>query len=258
MFSIFKRVISSSSYLSVSAIFLSLVLASTAVANPFYAPPPPTDDAPIFSGDAELGFTHLSGNTNSQTLIGKTRLTWLTGDFTHSLRGEVRNVSKDGETSAEQYLVAGRERYDFNGPHYVFGFARWEKDRFAGYDQQLSVIGGYGRQLLEGSRHSLSLEAGPGYRNDRLREADNEQLAVAYTALAYHWGFSDYADIEQEMSVEYTQENTTGRSLTALTARLNSRMSLRLSHEIKHNSQPPDDASERTDNTTSASLLYHW
>lgn len=229
-----------------------------AFANPFYAPPPPQDGTPMFSGDAELGFTHLSGNTDSQTLIGKTRLTWLTGDITHSLRGEVRNVTKDGETSAEQYLLAGRERYDFNGPHYLFGFARWEKDRFAGYDQQLSVIGGYGRQLLEGSRHSLSLEAGPGYRHDRLRDEDNDRLAVAYSALAYRFGFSNYADVEQEMSVEYTDQNTTSRSLTALTARLNSRMSLRLSHEIKHNSQPPDDASERTDNTTSASLLYHW
>ena len=227
-------------------------------ASPFYAPPPPQEDAPVFSGDAELGFTHLSGNTNSQTLIGKTRLTWLTGKFTYSLRGEVRNVSKDNETSAEQYLVAGRERYELDGPHYLFGFARWEKDRFAGYDQQLSAIGGYGRQILENDTHVFSLEAGPGYRHDRLREHGDYRLAVAYTALDYHWFFSDYADIEQEMSLEYTDQNTTSRSLTALTARLNSKLSLRLSHEIKHNSQPPDDTSERTDNTTSASLLYRW
>ncbi|WP_447554488.1 DUF481 domain-containing protein [Vreelandella sp. EE22] len=228
------------------------------MANPFYAPPPPEDSSPGFSGDAELGFTHLSGNTDSQTLIGKTRLTWLTGDLTHSLRGEVRNVTKDGETSAEQYLLAGRERFDFNGPHYLFGFARWEKDRFAGYDQQFTVIGGYGRQLLSGETHSLSLEAGPGYRSDRLRDDDDERLAVAYSALAYRLGFSEYTEFEQEMSVEYTDENTTSRSLTALTARVSARISMRLSHEIKHNSQPPEDASERTDNTTSASLLYRW
>jgi putative salt-induced outer membrane protein len=229
-----------------------------AYANPFYAPPPPQEDAPVFSGDAELGFTRLSGNTDSQTLIGKTLLTWLTGNFTYSLRGEVRNVTKDDETSAEQYLVAGRERYELDGPHYLFGFARWEKDRFAGYDQQLSAIGGYGRQILESNTHLLSLEAGPGYRHDRLREHGDYRLAVAYTALDYHWFFSDYADIQQEMSFEYTDQNTTSRSLTALTARLNSKLSLRLSHEIKHNSQPPDDTSERTDNTTSASLLYRW
>ncbi|MGO1427013.1 MAG: DUF481 domain-containing protein [Halomonas sp.] len=231
---------------------------TTAYANPFYAPPPPEEDAPVFSGDAELGFTHLSGNTNSQTLIGKTLLTWLTGKFTYSLRGEVRTVSKDNETSAEQYLVAGRERYELDGPHYLFGFARWEKDRFAGYDQQLSAIGGYGRQILENDTHALSLEAGPGYRHDRLRGYDDERLMVTYTALDYRWGFSDYADIQQEMSVEYTDQNTTSRSLTALTARLNAKLSLRLSHEIKHNSQPPDDTSERTDSTTSASLLYRW
>lgn len=231
---------------------------ATAYANPFYGPPPPPDDAPVFSGNAELGFTHLTGNTDSQTLIGKTRLTWLTGKFIYSLRGEVRNVTKDGETSAEQYLLSGRERYELNGPHYLFGFARWEKDRFAGYDQQLSAIGGYGRQILDGDTHTLSLEAGPGYRDDRLRDHDDYRLAVAYTALDYHWIFSDYADIRQEMSVEYTEQNTTSRSLTSLTARLNSKMSLRLSHEIKHNSAPPDDTRERTDTTTSASLLYHW
>lgn len=231
---------------------------TAAYANPFYAPPPPQEDAPVFSGDAELGFTRLSGNTDSQTLIGKTRLTWLTGNFTYSLRGEVRNVSKDDETSAEQYLVAGRERYELDGPHYLFGFARWEKDRFAGYDQQLSAIGGYGRQILKNDTHVFSLEAGPGYRHDRLREHGDYRLAVAYTALDYHWFFSDYADIQQEMSFEYTDQNTTSRSLTALTARLNSKLSLRLSHEIKHNSQPPDDTSERTDSTTSASLLYRW
>lgn len=231
---------------------------TAAYASPFYGPPPPPDDAPVFSGDAELGFTHLSGNTNSQTLIGKTRLMWLTGKFTYTLRGEVRNVSKDNETSAEQYLIAGRERYELEGPHYLFGFARWEKDRFAGYDQQLSAIGGYGRQILENSTHTLSLEAGPGYRHDRLRDYDDERLMVTYTALDYRWGMSDYADIEQEMSLEYTDQNITSRSLTALTARLNSKLSLRLSHEVKHNSQPPDETSERTDSTTSASLLYRW
>ena len=70
---------------------------------------------------------------------------------------------------------------------------------------------------------------------------------MAYTALDYRYRLSDYADIAQEMSVEYTDANTTGRSLTALTARLNARLSLRLSYEVKHNSQPPEDASERTD-----------
>lgn len=239
-------------------IVLSGLWGPPGLASPFLAPSPPSEDAPVFSGDAELGYNQLTGNTNSETLIGKARLQWLTGDLTHSLRGEVRHVSKEGDTSAEQYVAAARERFDFNGPHYLFGFARWEKDRFAGYDQQLTAIGGYGRQILDNENHALSLEAGPGYRHDRLREHGTERLGVAYSAFDYRWSFADYADVRQEVSVEYTRQNVTSRSLTALTARLNSKLSLRLSHEIKHNSEPPEDAETRSDTTTSASLLYHW
>lgn len=227
-------------------------------ASVFYAPPQPSEDTPDFSVEAELGYTHLSGNTDSQTLIGKSRLTWLTGRSTHTLRGEVRNVTRDGDTSAEQYLLSGRERYDFHGPHYVFGFARGEKDRFSGYDQQLTAIAGYGRQVLASGTHNLSLETGPGYRHDRISEDENQSLAIVYGALDYLWTLSEYSYVRQEFSVEAADENTTSRSVSSLTARLNSRISLRLSHEAKHNSNPPAMADARTDRTTSVTLLLTW
>lgn len=227
-------------------------------ASPFYAPPPPAEDDAVFSGDMELGFTQLSGNTDSRTLLGKGRLTWLTGDWTHSLRGEVRNVSRGDTTSAEQYLAAWRERYDFDGDHYLFGFARWEKDRFSGYDRQVTAIAGYGRQLLDSDTHRLSVEAGPGYRFDDVEDEESEGLAVAYGAVAYDWQLSPTAAFSQELSLEATSDNSTARSYSALTARINSRMALRLSHEIRRNSQPPGTDTVRRDMTTSASLVYSW
>lgn len=235
-----------------------MAIAGGGQASPFYAPPPPEEHAEGLTGSAELGYTHLSGNTDSQTLIAKGRLTWLTGKWTHTLRGEVRNVSRDDETSAEQYLVAGRERLELEGPHYLFGFARWDRDRFSGYEQQFTTIGGYGRDLIDDERQRLSLEAGPGYRYDRVVDGEDESLGVAYGALAYAWDFSETASLEQELSVEATDANVTSRSLTALTARLNAHLALKLSHEIKDTSHPPEDAEARTDRTTSASLLYNW
>ncbi|RTR03445.1 DUF481 domain-containing protein [Halomonas nitroreducens] len=235
-----------------------LASAGSALASPFYAPPAPEEDAPPWSGETELGFTHLAGNTDSQTLIAKGRLVWLTGPVTHSLRGEIRHVTQDDDTSAEQYLVAMRERYEIEGPHYLFGFARWDKDRFSGYNYQLTTIAGYGRQLLDSDEQSLSLEAGPGYRLDNVRDAPDERLAVLYGAMDYRWKFSDTASFSQELSVEATDDNNTSRSLTSLTARLNDHLALKLSHEIEHNSRPPETAEARTDLTTSASLLFDW
>lgn len=241
---------------------LTLVLllgtSTTTLASPFYAPPLVEEKPHGFSGEAELGYTQLSGNTDSRTLIGKSQLTWLRDRWTHQLRGGVRHVSRDGEASAEQYHLTGRERYDLEGPHYLFGFTRWEKDRFSGYDQQLAAIAGYGRELIGGERHRLSLEAGPGYRHDRIDSEPNASLAVAYGALAWHLEATETTTLDQELSVESTDDNTTSRSLSSLTARLNSRLAMRLSHEIKRNSQPPEEAEARTDHTSRVTLLYSW
>ncbi|GEK72733.1 MULTISPECIES: DUF481 domain-containing protein [Halomonas] len=235
-----------------------LMLAGDTLASPFYAPPVPKEDSPPLTGEAELGFTHLQGNTNSQTLIAKGRLVWLDGAFTHSLRGEARHVTQDEETSAEQYLLAARERYDIEGPHYLFGFARWEDDRFSGYDYQATVIGGYGRQVLDNERHVLSLEAGPGYRVDSVTDEPTRRLGVAYGAMDYRWHLSDTASFAQELSLEGTDRNLTARSLSSLTSRLNEHLALKLSYELKHNTRPPDGATARTDRITNVSLLYDW
>ena len=227
-------------------------------ADLFYAPPAPQEDAPKMSGEAELGYTHLSGNSNSRTLLAKGRLTWLTGRHTHTLRGETRSVQENDETSTEQYLVAGRERYDLQGPHYLFGFGRWEKDRFSGYDYQFTTIGGYGRQWLAGPDHILSTEFGPGYRHDAYVDGKEEDLGLAYAALDYRWDLSEGAYFEQAISTEAATRNTTTRSITSLTAQLNSHLALKMSFELKNNTDPPDDAESNTDRTTSMSLLYSW
>lgn len=235
-----------------------LTVPDSALASPFYAPSPPEGATEGFSGNAEFGYTRLSGNTDSRTLVGKGRITWLTHRWTHSLRGEIRNVSRNGSHSAEHYLAAWRERYSLEGPHYLFGFARWDKDRFSGYDQQFTTIGGYGRILIDRPYQQLSLEAGPGYRHDRLDNGGKTSLAVGYGALAYEWELSTNASVAQELSLEVTDDNNTSRSLSSLIARLNSHLALKLSHEIKDNSRPPEGARSHTDHITAVSLLYDW
>ncbi|GAB2780234.1 YdiY family protein [Halomonas shantousis] len=227
-------------------------------ADVFYAPPAPAEDAPVFSGEAELGFTELSGNSDSRTLIARGRLTWLTGRLTHTLRGEVLRIETNDETSTEQYLVGGRERYELQGPHYLFGFARWEKDRFSGYEYLFTTIAGYGRQVLDGPTHVLSLETGPGYRHEEGHDGTSQDLGIGYGALDYRWNVSQGAYFEQEMSVEGSSSNVTARALSTISAKLNSSLALKFSHELRHNTNPPEDDKAHTDRITAMSILYSW
>ncbi len=152
----------------------------------FYAPPPPSDDSVPFSGAIELGYTALSGNTNTETLLGKGRITWYDQAWTHTTRAEIKNVSDSENTTAEQYLVSQRERYSLgDSPNYLFGLARYEKERFSGYDNQFTAITGYGRQIFDTDLQALSLEAGPGYRYDDYESGGNRHMLLGYLAADY-------------------------------------------------------------------------
>jgi len=234
------------------------LMASPSYAELFYAPPAPDENTPNFSGNAELGYTKLTGNTNTQTLLAKGRLTWLTGRNTHTFRAETRSVQDNGNTTSERYLIGARERYELPDSNYLFGFARWERDRFSGYDSQFTTIGGYGRQLLTGPTHTLSVEAGPGYRHDTYVEGGSGNIALAYSALDYAYNFSDDISFDQELSVEATHISVTTRSLSKITSQLNSHLALRLSYDVRSNTHPPPGAEARTDTTTSVSILYSW
>ncbi|SFC29455.1 putative salt-induced outer membrane protein [Kushneria avicenniae] len=225
----------------------------------FYAPPPPSDDSVPFSGAIELGYTALSGNTNTTTLLGKGRITWYDQAWTHTTRAEVKNVSDQENTTAEQYLVSQRERYSLgDSPNYLFGLARYEKERFSGYNNQFTTIIGYGRQLFDNDLQALSLEAGPGYRFDDYENGGRRHMLLGYLAADYALTLSDTASFIQQFSVEGADDNVTIRSYSAISVAINSSLSLRVSHDIKSNSNPPREADAHTDRTTAASVVYNF
>ncbi|WP_236944274.1 DUF481 domain-containing protein [Kushneria marisflavi] len=225
----------------------------------FYAPPPPSDDAVPFSGAIELGYTALSGNTNTETLLGKGRITWYDQAWTHTTRAEVKNVKDSENTTAEQYLFSQRERYSLgDSPNYLFGLARYEKERFSGYDNQFTTIVGYGRQIFDTDLQALSLEAGPGYRFDDYESGGSRHMLLGYLAADYSISISDTASFIQQFSVEGAEDNVTLRSYSAISVAINSSLALRVSHDIKSNSNPPREADAHTDRTTAASVVYNF
>lgn len=225
----------------------------------FYAPPPPSDDSVPFSGAIELGYTALSGNTNTETLLGKGRITWYDQAWTHTTRAEVKSVSDSENTTAEQYLFSQRERYSLEDSlNYLFGLARYEKERFSGYDNQFTTIVGYGRQLFDTDLQALSLEAGPGYRFDDYENGGSRHMMLGYLAADYSLSLSDTASFIQQFSVEGADDNVTLRSYSAISVAINSSLALRVSHDIKSNSNPPREADAHTDRTTAASVVYNF
>jgi putative salt-induced outer membrane protein len=137
----------------------------------------------------------------------------------------------------------------------MFGRANWRKDRFSGYNTQMSQTAGYGRRLVDTGAHTLNVEVGAGARQSELQDGTSEDDLILRGGLDYKWVFSETADFSQVFVIEAGDINTYFESVSALRARLVGTLALVASYTIKNNSDVPI-GTEKTDTFTALSLEY--
>ena len=263
----FKRILSSS----------LILLATPALAQ---------DDAETspWSGETSLGYSKESGNTNetnvnfSQKLVydAKPWLNTLTlsgkGSKTENITEDAdgNEISSEDETTDEAYYITEQLDYFFgDSPSYSFARATWEKDRFNGYDHQITGVLGYGNEIIANDAVNLKLEIGVGIRSDELSDplttsdgetrmaGDKNDEEIIYLSDQFVWTLSEGAEFGQSLNIEYADVNTVSRFDVYLKAQLISSIAMKLSYEIKHQEVVADD-SEKTDKIFLASLLYSF
>lgn len=219
------------------------------------APAPAAPEPDPWLVKATLGYLATSGNTESSSLNSGFSAAYASGDWLHSLEGTAINASEDEQTTAEAYALAWKSEYDLTDTDFLFGRVDWRKDRFSGYDQQLSETIGYGRRLIDTGVHVLNAEIGAGARQSDLADGTTESEGILRAGLDYLWQLSETAQFTQVFAVESGFENTYLELVSALTARLAGSLALVASYTIKNNSSVPD-ATENTDTFTALSLEY--
>lgn len=206
---------------------------------------------------AALGYLATSGNTESSSLNAGFSAAYAKGKWLHSLEAAAINATEDEQTTAEAYALGWKSEYNLTDADYLFGRLNWRKDRFSGYDQQLSESLGYGRRLIDTGIHVLNAEIGVGARQSDVADGTTENDAIMRAGLDYLWQFSETAQFTQVLAVESGSTNTYFESISALTARLVGDLALVASYTIKNNSDVPV-GSEKTDTFTALSLEYSF
>lgn len=212
-----------------------------------------------WSGKATLGYLATSGNTENTSLNSGFEVGYTTGNWFHRLKGKAINASQQEETTAEAYELGWKSEYSFSENSFVFGRVDWRKDRFSGYEDQISETIGYGRRLLDTEAHTLNVELGVGARQQTLRDGlgTEEEDFVTRGALDYSWRFSETAEFVQEFAAESGSDNTFLESVSAVKATLIGDIALVASYTIRNNSDVPV-GTEETDTFTALSLEYSF
>ncbi len=215
--------------------------------------PDPTADP--WSGKVALGYLATSGNTESSSLNSAFAVAYTSGKWTHAIDASAINTTEDEQTTAEAYSVGLKTEFNMTDRDFLFGRVDWRKDRFSGYDQQLSESIGYGRRLIDTGVHFLNAEIGAGARQSELSDGTTEDDFIVRGGLNYRWQFSEQAQFTQDFVTEAGSQNTYMESVTAVKARLIGALALVVSYTVKNNSEVPV-GNEETDTFSALSLEY--
>lgn len=214
-------------------------------------------DSP-WSGEGDLAFSKSSGNSRNESLLAKLLLSYTAHRWTHSGQIEAANASEDDTRSAEAYTLRGKTAYATSDRYYTFGNGRYEDNRFSGYEYQAALTAGMGVHILATEKTLFDLESSLGYR--RSEEQDGGETfneAILLLAGKYHRELTETTRFESNLNAEAGADNTYIEGLMGVRVKINSRLALRVSYRVKHNTDVPSDT-KKTDTLSSVGLTYSF
>jgi putative salt-induced outer membrane protein len=221
-----------------------------------------------WSGKGEAGMVIASGNTETETANLKLQLANEVDKWKHQFGAAALYASSDPEgTTAQRWEVSEQSDYNYSPRDFWFGAARYEDDRFSGFNYQATVSAGYGRKFIDTDVTKFTGTAGLGYKffetQDVLDEVtgvllvpgESDSQVVFRGTLDYDHSFTATTSLLDKFIVEAGSDNTFVQNDIALQVKMTDVLALAVGYSVRHNTDPPFGF-EKTDTLTTINLVY--
>jgi putative salt-induced outer membrane protein len=238
----------------------TLVLGVCIAANVLYAAEelPP---APDWSGNVQLGYTGVGGNTQSTNLTNKLNAIYQKNKWTDTFTVESLYSSSNSVASAEHYAATAEFNFNFEPISFLFMRNNSIYDKFNAYDINISNVIGYGKRVFDNQKVSIDLQAGPGERVTRINNTLNyADEYITFLGEALNWQISSNATIQQSLNTEIGENNTFTQLQTAITTNIIGNLGSQISFSVTNNSTIPPGSTntQNTDYRTEVDLLLNF
>ena len=236
-----------------TALLMSLLAPAAAWAQAAAPPPPP----PRQEGTAEAAFVGTTGNSSTSTIsAGGEHIYRPTAWMIKNRFLFVRSTTSD-TTTAESMLYRFRAERVINARVSAFGDYGFFRDKPAGVSSSNAVGGGLVFNIITDARQSLTADTFVGYLNENRLTGENVSTATYGTSTAYKLKLSETADLTDDfrfLGTFHTAEDWRVAHIIALTAKINTLLSLKVSSLVRFANLPPPGF-KKTDTTTSIDLV---
>jgi putative salt-induced outer membrane protein len=235
----------------------SWLVVAMAQAGTTQAPAPPPPPPPVVEGSAELSYVGTSGNSDTQSLGVGTTLTVRPGEWTLANKASFVRNSDRGQVRAQSALIETQVGRRLAPTLSLVGKHGYYRDRFAGINHRHTVDAGLSFEAVRNTRHTLTLDAGVGYANERRRAGGTVSGAIATTGVAYRLALSTTATLSNTATGVFSLADSRDRRATnvaSLSARLTTLLSMKVTHTTRWVAVPVSGF-KKTDTITAVALV---
>ncbi len=216
-----------------------------------------------WSGAGELGYTTSStaAKTESESLTAKLGINykkdvWGNELKLENLKSESTDATGTKSETANRSTISDKVTYDFNETLYTWGSLRYEDDELSSFHYQKNLSTGLGWRAIKTDVTKLNLELGIGAQESKLRTTGDKDSGGAmrfYEDLSHK--LSDTTDLTQSLLVEGNDDNLQSTLDLGMKVAISGALSLKVSHQIKHNSEVPAGV-RNYDRNSSVTVVY--
>jgi len=208
-----------------------------------------------WSGEAELGYLNIRGDTDSESVYAKAKMVNEREYWQHKATFESTQKRENDIISAKRWYATEKSDNKLTEASYLFLAFTYEDDDFSGYDYQATEAFGYGYHIIKQDDLKLDAEAGIGARQSSTDLGEYTNKGIGKAAINLKWKASKTATFTQDLSAEADRDNTISRSESALKMAIVGNLAAKLSHRIKHSTDVP--AGKKNTNTESVVTLVY-
>ena len=224
------------------------------------APPPPPPPPPRTEFAGDFAFVGTAGNSDTHSLgLGAEYIPRPQDWEIRSKIGYVRNDS-DNELTAQSTAFLFRASHAVGHRLAYYGEYDFLRDRFAGIASRNDVVGGISYLFVDTPRQQFMGNIGLGYSNEQRLVGDDLSTAIWTTGENYRLKLSATAEFSDDFVFNEALSDAGDwriSQVAAVTAKLTSLFSLRVSNTVRYVHQPVDGF-QSTDSITAISLVARF
>jgi putative salt-induced outer membrane protein len=219
-----------------------------------------------WTAKAEAGVIAARGNTDTDSAnvkfdVAREFIKWkqsigLTGVY----------ASDGSGATGQRWEGRGQSEYTFNKQGFWFGSARYEEDRFSGFEYQSTLGSGVGWRFFDDPITKFTAQIGVGYKIFETREAladdgvtvipaAREQDVIGQGTIDFDRQLTETTRLSNKLLVEAGADNTFMQNDTSLQVKIMSSLALALGYSVRYNTDPPPGF-HTTDTLTTLNLVY--